>query len=59
VELTGQDRHLADTAQATFVERTAELVNAALAPHQVAATAQAMILLHAALEREQTGMPTG
>ncbi|MEC3976863.1 MarR family winged helix-turn-helix transcriptional regulator [Amycolatopsis sp. H20-H5] len=57
--LTDHGRGLADAAEVTFTERTSELIKSALPPHQVAATAQALTLLRSALERDQTGMPTG
>jgi DNA-binding MarR family transcriptional regulator len=59
LDLTDQGQRLTDAAEVTFTERTAELITRTLTPQQVVATAEAMALLRSALERDQTGMPTG
>jgi MarR family transcriptional regulator, multiple antibiotic resistance protein MarR len=57
--LTGDGARLTGSAEQTFTECLAELVGGALDSTQVAAGAQALSLLRAALERDQIGLPTG
>lgn len=57
--LTAEGVRLADDAERTFAERVTELIDGALDSAQAAAAAHALALLRSALERDQTGMPTG
>lgn len=57
--LTEDGALLADAAEQTFTDRVTELVEAALGHARVAAGAEVLALLRAALERDQIGMPTG
>ena len=57
--LTDDGLHLTDAAEATFTERTEELIAGTLTGHQLTAAAQALSQLRSALEHDQTGMPAG
>lgn len=57
--LTDEGRELADAAEESFTARLTELVGGALGDAELSATARALTLLRAALERDQVGMPTG
>jgi DNA-binding MarR family transcriptional regulator len=57
--LTEEGTQLVGTAEQTFIERVAELVEGALDGSQVSAVSRAFAVLRAALERDQVGMPTG
>ncbi|MFF4401268.1 MarR family winged helix-turn-helix transcriptional regulator [Streptomyces sp. NPDC001480] len=57
--LTGDGLELVDAAEGTFTERLAELLGDALDDPSMPAVAQTLAKLRSALERSQTGMPTG
>ena len=57
--LTEDGRRLTDAAEKTFTERVTELFEDTLDRTRMAATAEALSLLRAALERDEIGMPTG
>jgi MarR family transcriptional regulator, multiple antibiotic resistance protein MarR len=57
--LTPSGLQLVGDAEATFAEETGAFVGRVLTPTQLAAAAEAMAALRAALEREQIGVPVG
>ncbi|MFF1820114.1 hypothetical protein ACFVWG_22615 [Kribbella sp. NPDC058245] len=59
LDLTADGLRLVDAAEATFTERTAELIADVLTAGQISAAAKVLALLRAQLEQDQIGMPTG
>ncbi|MEV7598175.1 MarR family winged helix-turn-helix transcriptional regulator [Kitasatospora sp. NPDC089797] len=59
LDLTDDGARLAAAAAATFADRLAELLTGALGDSPLTAAAQTLAQLRAALERDQTGTPTG
>ncbi|MFF4487004.1 MarR family winged helix-turn-helix transcriptional regulator [Streptomyces sp. NPDC001544] len=57
--LTDDGRELVDAAEDTFTERLAELLADILDDPSMPAVARTLATLRSALERAQTGMPTG
>lgn len=56
---TGGGRALADAAETTFLRRLDRILAEAGTPEQIAATAQVLRSLRAALERDELGTPIG